>query len=594
MASQSRIRKLFGIVISSSVVVGTNSAAWAQETCPDVDITDLNLQPMRGEPGWMPHAQAQRCTNTVGGGNVANGCYHLDGSAALTEVMRQGIVASGVCISYHHVGSSQAADNMLNNKQCIGPMGKNFQPSVLGTYPAWAPSSANVVALDAGLWCFRPKNGGIVDLEDNMLATGYCTAECGAKVPAQLSGMAVVLGGYPSGPGRSRATTAECAHPCRSCLLSYIAAQNAWDRVDHILRPDDMSSTQDLFRDRLKMDRWCNGRSPGLPDRRPGGNLANADLDPIRRDCMNNLGGLNALTRCTYYPTGQDCQFGDAAIPAHGSLTIRGKTVANSYPQPLKCTQGVIVAISERDPDVDKDGKPLTIARSIGARVSIRGENIIGLAEMPEYDAKAVPNNCVNIDGTTWKFSVNIFIGAYKFSRRLFVMRNPNCNVTLNAGMQSSLETSGREAEETTLWNWIQDHECDGMEPISIAAGFLPKWYGGCATACINAVNSTTLTCLAPDPEDGTPKQNIGNETSCGLWDSDCYTCSSSYPCVANGQVGSGSPLTCGGPGGICPVIPILDQGYGCNLNAKCSGGLVCAPDASGFGGSCCPPGTSC
>ena len=589
-----RIRRMLGAAIPTSIAMMAmgGGAAWAQETCPSTAL-DPRVLPMVGFPGYMDPNDATACANLYGGGNIGKGCFRFDGSDTLTDVVQKSIKATHACLSYHNIGSGQAETNILAGagtgsgtvNQGIGPMSRNFKVTVanndtsLGTviHPTWVPSDPNVVGLDAAIWTFLQKNGQCIDLRNSTWPPSP-PASCNAAIAAGVSPLAVIISGNPTTPPKSLATTAECANPCRVWLVEYLSSNScAGTPIEHILRRDDKSGTQDTIREKLNVDRWCNGKSEGNVNA-PGSNLFNEDLDPIRRDCM--AGAPNyAVSRCTYYPTSQNCQFGDGAIPANGSLVIRGTTVTNSYNEPLKCTQGLLVALSENDPNVDD------ITKSIGFRVAfgagVGTGSIIGIAGLASNVAGATHTN---IDGITTLPS-NIFQGNYLFARRLFIMRNPDF-VQANA-----LDAvPGRPTEEQKLFNWMTNPTTGDIcteSTLAGNAGFLPKWQDGTTCAgtsttpptnlgdCSTGGNGRTLTCLKADPGVGTPKQNIGDETSNNA-------CDANYPCVANGVHTASS---CGGVGGLCPLIPVLSTtGSACNLNAKCSGG-VCSVD--GCCGSC-------
>jgi hypothetical protein len=200
------------------------------------------------------------------------------------------------------------------------------------------------------------------------------------------------------------------------------------------------------------------------------------------------------------------------------------------------------------------------------------------------HAAGAAINVPVAIDGITPTNHDNIYFGTYKFSRRLFLQRNPG----FTDANRSGGEAAGRTAEETKLYNWVQGHTCP-LATLATNAGFLGKLRsGGCGDDCSTGQNPSTLSCLKGDPGIGTPKQNIGAETGSN------HSCNTSYPCVANGTLGTGTPISCGVAGStFCPNIPVLASGApgsACSMNEKCSGSN-CAIAAGEVGGCCgsCP-----
>ncbi len=624
-----RVKKLVGVVLPTlaAVLAMGNGAARAQETCPD-ETLDPSVLPVQGFAGYMPHDLALACANAYGGGNVGKGCFRLDGSDTMTMIMHDAIAQSGACLSYHNVGSGQAETNLRwtagdagvtgTVKQCLGPMSRNFQQSVIDAHVgAWtAVSKDSVIAIDTAVWTFKQKTGQCGELDDSVPAT--CASQCPKVGTSALSAMGVILGGYPQGGNtKSEATTAECADPCRECLLGFLGSPSCEGsgHIEHILRGDDKSGTADTIREKLNFDRWCNGKSEGN-NLLPGSNLFNEDLDPIRRSCMPAT-NTTVLTRCTYYPTSQTCQADDADVPAYGSLTIRGVTLTNSYSQPLQCSQGVVVALSENDHGSAGASKAdcagpnqhnADITESIGLRVANDAlGQLVGVAGASSRTAPCNPNAVVTINTITTTFLPNIYKGAYLFSRRLY-LQNPYdmANTHTCPASNPGESAAGRLAEETRLWNFTQSEQCPavittghttfdydqgGMQNIVINHGFHAKWEGSLApgdaeacgnTSCLVAPFNTTLTCGTITPGASASKQNIGDETSGNA-------CDPSYPCVANGLVGTGNPLTCGNSLNptVCPAMPDLPSSYGCILGAKCTSG-VCFDDGFGVGGGIC------
>ena len=632
-----RIKRMLGIAIPTSMAVLAigNGAALAQVTCADVNIPAAQ-QTQAGFVGWMPHALAQQCVDRAAAltpPRPANqACYPVNGSDTNTDIARNAIIASfqpdgsgnatvnGACINYINTGSGDGEKGMLaaigigtapSSNQGIAFMSRNFVPTVLdadancnGTnaHSSWAPGPDNTVALDAAIMCFKPKAGQISDMEDDLItATGYCSDVCPnlattqvknifGEVPdncpspalVKLNAMSIILGGYPSDVTNNTppttATTTECAHSCRKCLVDAVAAVHGVPRIEHILRRDDKSGTQDTFRERFNFGRWCNGNSPGNLNR-PGSNLNNEDLDPIRHSCLASTDSGNAFwapTKCTYYPLNITCNANSPDLAPGGS---------NPYTHAVKCTQGLIVALSENDPDNRPAGPThisgtVDITKSIGSRVeySLTGYDM-GLAGKAEYQPGNTANDCVNINTTTWNQLNNIYSPAgYKLARRLYFQRNPDFqDGTTNAsGHQSTGELAGRKAEEDRLWTWVTGHQCD-MVPIVEGAGFIAKWKNGCATNCSDGTNSSTITCELPYKYAASlPTLNTGLEKT---------PCSTSTPCVANGTKAASAGAACGGfaegsPAvNYCPLIPVLASGYACNLSDKCSSG-TCTVDS--------------
>lgn len=526
-----RMKRTVGIVFPTSmaVVAFGNGAALAQTTCPDVAIPP-EQQALVGFPGYMDSAQAAACNSTYGG------CFRFDGSDTLTEVMQLAIDQSGACLTYINIGSGQGEKNIADLSgftvhQGIAAMSRNFKPTVL---PSYTVTDANAISLDAAVLAVANIGGRCL----NVNAPLQDPADPGfAQVTTDLS---IILSGYPSGGvgTKSKATTAECAHPERLAALARLTACQGVARIDHIYRRDDKSGTQDTIREHLQFDRWCNGKSGG-DNNRPGSNLKNEDLDPIRRPCIG-ADATKMATTCTYYPLKTKCNAGDPALndPTYGEL---------------KCTQGLIVALSENDPGI----KDITI--SMGSRIAqdLNGYTV-GMAGLAVVMLDGAPTAGTNINTVTFESS-NIRAGQYMFSRRLFVQRD--ANPTPQNGSES---VADRRTEEDKLFTFITNR-CNA-EPINLTAGFLPP-LAVCSDPCNDPLN---ITCLTAGAGVDTPAQNIGAETTA------CASGNKS-PCVADGIV-----LTSGN----CPPIPVLGSTYACNQGEKCGSG-TCNLDSTLLGGAC-------
>ena len=478
----------------------------------------------------------------IGSGTAKADPITFEGSDTLTEVIRSAITASGMTgvVAYNNIGSGQAEKNMIgtgNFLQSIGPMSRNFVPSVLSahTSPNWQPTDNNVLALDAGIV-------GVANISGHCQNITATLADAANPAIAQVTtDLSIILSGYPAGGvgTKSTATTAECAHPQRLAALDRFTACQGVNRIDHIYRRDDKSGTQDTFREHLQMDRWCNGKSEGN-NNLGGSNLVNQDLDPIRRPCIGS-DTTKAATKCTYYPLTTACTAGAANI-TYGTET-------------LKCTQGLVVALSENDPG-QKD-HTLSIAQRIAS--DLNGFTV-GLAGKAIVDLSGAPNVGTNINTVTYEDG-NVRAGQYMLSRRLFLQKNPSSTGYVDAS--HSVDPT-RLAAETSFFTWATN-KCN-LRQIVLDAGFLPP-LASCSAACDDPLN---ITCLASDPGVGTPKQNIGAETT-------ATGTGNAYPCVSNGTVQTT---------GSCPVIPVLASTYKCNLGAKCTSG-TCNLDATLLSGVC-------
>jgi ABC-type phosphate transport system substrate-binding protein len=521
-----RMKRMIGIVIPTSaamLAIGAGTA-WGTEACPTYASATCN-----------------------------NVCYRVDGSDTLTEVIQNAIHFSGACINYHNIGSGQAEKNMAGLSgatvsQGIGPMSRNFVPAVKDL-PGFAPSEKNVLALDAGVMAVANIPGYCPDVTTPLADPLNPTL---AQITTDLS---IVLSGYPkNGIGtKSTGTTKECAHPQRLAALDRLTQCMGVSRVDHIYRRDDKSGTQDTFREHLQFDYWCNGKSEGN-NGAPGSNLKNLDLDPIRRPCIS-ADGTKAATSCTFYPLKDQCTAGQTKVdPTYGTI---------------KCTQGLIVALSENDPG----SKDITI--SIGNRIAqdLNGYTIgfAGLAAV-DLDSKLTIGSTIN----TVSFETNnIRAQQYMFARRLFLQKNTN--------YVDPIAELGRKAEEDKLFTWATTR-CNLVNaqpnppgnPVIIMkdAGFVAPLMQ-CTDSCTDPQN---MTCLTADAGASTPKQNIGPEIT-------TISNGNQYPCVADAVVlnpPTGSTVD-------CPLIPITDNTYECNVSAKCTS-TYCGIDSSGLTGICKNP----
>lgn len=477
---------------------------------------------------------------------TAQAAFTIEGSDTLTEVIQHSITLSGANLFYNNVGSGQGEKDIATLSgwavhEGIAPMSRNFVPTVLSAHPTWAPTDQNVLALDAGLLCVANIGGRCQNI------TAPLADSANPAIAAKNSDLAVIVAGYPAGctPGtpctnNSKSTTAECAHPERLAALARLTSCQGVNRIDHIYRRDDKSGTQDTFREHLQINTWCNGKSEGNLNA-AGSNLKDEDLDPIRRPCIG-ADATKAVAACTYYPLKTQCTAGAADItdPTYGTI---------------KCTQGLLVALSENDPG-SKD-HTMSIANRVAADTNGFTMGLIGHACV---DIAGGLNTGTSINTVTYEDG-NIYAGQYMLSRRLFLQRNPE--------FVDPAGDVGRVAEETKLWNWATNR-CNIRQTV-IDAGFLPS-LASCSSACSDP---TIITCATADPGVGTPKQNIGAELEA------IPASGNAYPCVADGSIKSDGVTG-------CPVLPALATGYKCNLGPKCSAGAhVCSLDATLLSGVC-------
>jgi hypothetical protein len=479
--------------------------------------------------------------------------YLLEGSDTLTQVIQQAIIQSGATsLIYNNVGSGQAEKNMATLSgadvlQGIGPMSRNFVPSVLTMAKfdpdgKWQdssiqPTATNVLCLDAPVVSVGNIKGHCTDISAPLVNPADPT------MAAPMSDLSIILSGYPASGTMSKATTAECSDSRRLAALNRLTACQGVSRIDHIYRRDDKSGTQDTWREHLQFNLWCNGKSEGNVNA-PGSNLKNEDLDPIRRPCIG-ADATKAQTACTYYPLKTQCAAGapDITDPTYGTI---------------KCSQGLIVALSETDPGA------VDITESIGKRVGLDLNGFtIGLAGLASVELPGKPSVGTTINTVTFS-DANIRAQQYMLARRLFLQRNP-----------AGTGDPGRDAAESTLYTWATNR-CN-IFPLCEAAGFLPPLPDCTTSGCLDTGN---MTCLQAAPGVGTPKQNIGAIGE---------ACNSSYPCVGTGAACSSG--NCEDPYSVAKMASsfacnVSAAGVGDQTSAECTSG-TCTIDSTLVAGVC-------
>jgi hypothetical protein len=506
---------MVGIVIPTSMAVLAigNSPAFAAG--PNV---------IEACPSYV--ANAATCTANYGG------CFSLAGSDTETQLVQNGINQSGACISYHNVGSGQGETNITNDIpgttgittcQGIAPMSRNFQASKLSGMITLGkdvtPGKANVLAVDAPVVTVHYTAGN----QCKDISPGAVTGNNHLAPPN--SNLAQVIAGYPASGTLSNGTTAECADPHRVAAVQAIADCQGVDSIQHLYRRDDKSGTQDTWREHLQTSYWCNGKSEGNVNA-PGSNLKNEDLDPIRRPCVGADSNF-AQTACTFYPSTIQCTAGQAAqtIPGHPELGT------------VSCTQGLIIALSEADPDsVSTSFTSGDITVSIGKRVgldSLAGGRTLGMAGLVSSQPSQLSIG-TTINTTTYVPDNIYATQGYMFSRLLFLMQRPGGAGGCSTG--SAQDLTNRTTEENKLFTFMTTN-CAMDDSIIPNAGFvIPQASLGSPGQCGNApcLDGNNIACGVPDPGVGTPKQAIGPGD----------TCDNSHPCSKDHSL-CVSPATC-------------------------------------------------
>jgi hypothetical protein len=468
--------------------------------------------------------------------------YAAVGSDTLNDPIKAAISASGASLAYQNLGSIPAEQAMLAGSQSIGPMSRNFRESTLISHPDWTPAVKNVIGLDAAVVVV--KNG-----QQRCKNLSLGTDPNDPKSAQENNLLQLVLGGV-GGEG----TTLACADPARlQAIVDFTNCFVGLDRVEHFYRPDDRSGTAEVIKQKLKIKRFCNGAAPGPT------NLDAADNDPIRYPCVP-ADDTRAVTKCSD-PSGSPCTAGTP-----------------------ECTQGLVVALSEADPNTSD--VTVSLSRRVkndSASVAFAGRQAV---KQPQS-----PTNGVNINTISYA-PQNIRLDQYMLSRRLYLMKT------------DPTSDPARNVQEEKLYDWATnpDNEVPGrcnMDPLMVQYGYVP-----CTDDCSPPGGANSLcvkTPFAPAPEPVSacvPKWNPctmgvdmccnGSACSMGMCMSDSaraegFACSNNSQCnpPLSCMQGDWPVTTCGlAPGGVSGTITLNSTGLGgVRINA---GGLSADTDNSG------------
>jgi hypothetical protein len=471
-------------------------------------------------------------------------------------------------------GSGTAETAMLTgNKQSIGPMSRNFRPSVYtvsaagvlgGTKPTWAPNLRNVLGLDAAIIVTAQSAGRVKNIklpEITHLQAQPNNPDAGFTWGTTGSGYTQLLEVVLSGVDGSGSITA-CADPRRLQAVQDLAAAQGTSTgsINHIYRRDDNSGTTDTFKDRVAVGRFCNGAAPGNTQPGANPNLNNQDFDPIRRTCIDTTGTGVLPTTCTDLTTGAPCKGSD---------------------NNANCTQGLVVALSLGDNQTNLTDVTSTIANRVAAdpdsigyagREAVRGP-FNGLTNGP------------SINGQPFDDSIIRSIGApYMLARRLF-LQFANLD-----GLPGTLTSSNTEltfggapkvAAEVALYDYMTTEFNAGgrchTDPVLKAHGFIP-----CLSDCTADIPSNTDNfCNAFSaldnggyyaPVAAPPSACFPKVTGSGLtgWSYGTVTANASGNCCSdNSSVVSGG--TCPAATGRLPVDAACSKDSDCTTGHTCS-----------------------
>ena len=302
----------------------------------------------------------------------------------------------------------------------------NCGTQLIGQFPSWQPQIPNVGGLDAATIITKNQNQRFTNFSLPLLATDSTKANpnntaltcnfgsVGGGTNCYDELLQVILSGV-DGSG----STAACADPKRVQAISDFSA--AFPNVlRHLYRRDDNSGTTDTFKDKINVQRFCNGAAVGvLGANKAHPNLNNQDLDPIRRPCDNSITNVRQAVTCTDLSTGALCDSNAAT-----------------------CTQGFITAISELDPGISDFS--VTIANRAGSdatgltvgyagRTGIDNPSLGGTTAGPFINTNPPTDSLVRQD-------------VYLLARRLFIQRGPalpSLDATVTAGTTVRANATG-------------------------------------------------------------------------------------------------------------------------------------------------------
>jgi hypothetical protein len=473
----------------------------------------------------------------TGVGFGAWAAFNNAGSDTLGDVAPDVIVASAADLTYKAFGSGEAEKRLVAGTQYAGFMSRNFKSTVLTDHGTWAPTPNNVLGLDAAV-IVEPSTS---DRAKN-LALAQDPNNPGKALPN--SDLALVLGGKDAA-----GTTDACRHPDRLAALDRLTQAMHVDQIDHFYRRNDASGTTDTIRERVltnntgKGGRFCNGQAPGGVKASNGyvyTNMDAEDMDPIRRDCVAASARKKA-TKCTFWP------YVTVACTA-GSTS--NATNAPTIPAGIPCTQGLVVALSETDPEASD--VTVSIAHRVGDDTKV-----LGFAGREAVRQTGSPTAGPTLNKRSFADD-NVRSADYPLARRLF----------LNHGNALPASLAAQMAEEEKLYNFATD-PADGrcnMHPIMKKWGFIscyknctipPAGYTLCDDGTIPAAEETMSLCVAAD-------------RSCASTDTCCST-------------GAACPTS-----GTCPAPNAGGDGWACAVDSDCNAGLTCK-DLAGVSRVCAP-----
>ncbi|HUM12981.1 MAG TPA: hypothetical protein VLT82_18680 [Myxococcaceae bacterium] len=588
--------------------VAEDKAAGCNQTPPaPTCIAPAILQP----PGDLAPGESALFYNGTGSGNGANS-------------MKLGAPSGGGAIT--GLGS-----------QSIAPMSRNFRPNescqtgnpncgsqIQGQFPLWQPQIPNVGGLDAAVIVSRNQASRFTNLalplfptdstraNPNNTALGCTFGSPGGGANCYDQVLEVVLSGV-DGSG----STSACADPKRVQAIADFSRRFG-GTLRHLYRRDENSGTTDTFKDKIAVQRFCNGGAVGvLGANKTHPNLNNQDLDPVRRPCDNPIPGVREQVTCTDTSTGAAC----TSDPARADFSAN-------------CTQGFITALSENDSGITDI--TVTIANRAGSDASGLTVGYAG-REAIRLPAGTTAGPSINTNPPT---DALVRQDVYLLARRLFLQRGPalpafdstaneaatfvrttaaggacpdpgGCRErvtndgptgtiacpdgnTDGAGGTANLCKGGGSKQrdfEDALFLWMTDTTGGGsqlgrsgrrnLDPIMSARGFLP-----CTSNFSPPSGSSNLCSKTPYPTiSSTPAACLPFASSGGPgWNYAQVGCTGSSVCCSNGLACNAQPA--GTPANTCAAATGRPINSACSfdgLQAECAGGLTCTDIGSGL-----------
>ncbi len=481
--------------------------------------------------------------------------WNLYGSDTLFDIMTQSIAnaqAKGVPgtanLVYQGGGSGNAENQMKANVQSIGPMSRNFRPATVTSFPSFAPTVQNVIALDAAVIVTKNTPVRCKNMNLPLLASDPTKAASNdTTVPFSFgtpgSGYSQLLEVILSGVDGS-GSVAACSDPRRIQALQDFAACNGIAAIDHFFRRDDNSGTTDTFKDKVAVGRFCNGAAVGvLGANKTNPNLNNQDFDPIRRPCPNPGPRLEAT--CTDMTTGLSCRYADANP---------------------NCTQGLVVALSIGDngsTDVTTTIAARVAADSTGATMGYAGREAVRQA--------GAPTSGVFVNTNSFSDPI-VRLDQYMLSRRLFLQYG---STVTDLGGPTSLSPAGgggaaQLAAELSLFNYMTDPSGsaspDGApgrcntDPVVKQLGFIT-----CLDDCLTVPSGASNLC-SKSPYATVPSPPSACVPTAGAWaNNGAVACTSGSICCSTG---ASCPAS-----GVCPAATQRAANTACSKNSDCASG---------------------